>query len=284
MQVNKITETSVENESFVSDVTSFTQAVGCTTDQFNARQTALYIGLQLEEMAEKLDAVQKAGGGVFKYAKHDLEDLIRNLHAVSGKFKQGEFDHEVGQADRHDMLDADIDLAWVTIGSALSQGADVLGAAKEVARSNLSKVSGGVVKKDANGKVMKPAGWTPPDLKPFVCSDKSLPVIDTPIGNRRVPHHGDKTDERFTSEMVEYKAKGASDDDVILAAIRFSHYQNGEVLSVDRIHDLVAKANPALDKASVKACFRAFFKKNPECLMSADLLFQEEFQSMSTEK
>lgn len=282
MQVNKITETSVENESFVSDVTSFTQAVGCTTDQFNARQTALYIGLQLEEMAEKLDAVQKAGGGVFKYAKHDLEDLIRNLHAVSGKFKQGEFDHEVGQADRHDMLDADIDLAWVTIGSALSQGADVLGAAKEVARSNLSKVSGGVVKKDANGKVMKPAGWTPPDLKPFVCSDKSL-IVDTPM--RPAPHHGDKTDEKFKSEMAEYKAKGASDDDVILAAIRFSHYQNGEMLSVDRVYDLVASQdNPSLDKVAVTACFHAFFKNNPECLMSADLLFQEEFQSMSTEK
>lgn len=44
-------------ETFVADVRRFTEAVGCTTDRFNVRQTALYIGLQLEEMAEKLEAM-----------------------------------------------------------------------------------------------------------------------------------------------------------------------------------------------------------------------------------
>ena len=44
-------------ETVVADVTKFTQIAGCTTDQFNVRQTALYIGLQLEEMAEKLEEI-----------------------------------------------------------------------------------------------------------------------------------------------------------------------------------------------------------------------------------
>lgn len=145
-------------ETFVADVRRFTEAVGCTTDRFNARQTALYIGLQLEEMAEKLEACLQA------------ETLLTNeIHNLSGMFKAGHMDHRVEAANRAAMLDADIDLAWVTIGSALSQGADVLGAMREVARANLDKFPGGVVTKDANGKVTKPDGWRAPDITPFVC-------------------------------------------------------------------------------------------------------------------
>jgi predicted HAD superfamily Cof-like phosphohydrolase len=86
------------------------------------------------------------------------------------------------------MLDADIDLSWVTIGSALSQGADVEGAVAEVARSNLAKLVkchctssgcaepccgscnglGLVAIKDANGKVRKPEGWVAPNITPFI--------------------------------------------------------------------------------------------------------------------
>jgi predicted HAD superfamily Cof-like phosphohydrolase len=50
------------------------------------------------------------------------------------------------------------------------KGFDVQGAWDEVARSNLSKidpVTGKVIKRN-DGKVLKPEGWTPPDLKPFV--------------------------------------------------------------------------------------------------------------------
>lgn len=145
-----------KEETFVADVTRFTQAVGCTTDQFNARQTALYIGLQLEEMAEKLEAV-------------GITVLADDLHTVSKMFKEGAFDERVAHGDRAAMLDADIDLAWVTVGSALSQGADVLGAMKEVARANLDKIGpDGSVIKDENGKVRKPINWRGPDITPFV--------------------------------------------------------------------------------------------------------------------
>lgn len=151
------------NETFVADVRRFTEAVGCTTDRFNVRQTALYIGLQLEEMAEKLEACG---------FNPDCSAIVEVIRITSGHFKRGAYDESVSSADRAALLDADIDLAWVTIGSALSQGADVLGAMREVARANLDKIGpDGTVLKDKNGKVRKPEGWRAPDLVPFVCRE-----------------------------------------------------------------------------------------------------------------
>lgn len=165
----------------IKAVRTFTEAVGCTTDTYNVRQTALYIGLQLEEMAEKLEACLGADTW-----------LSNSLHEISARFKAGEYDHRVEAADRAAMLDADIDLAWVTIGSAFSQGADVEGAACEVARANMSKLVrcwdclgtciantdtdepcttcneiGLVAIKDENGKVKKPDSFIPPNIEPF---------------------------------------------------------------------------------------------------------------------
>jgi len=156
-------------ETFVADVRRFTEAVGCTTDRFNVRQTALYIGLQLEEMAEKLEAVGISAS----------DSIVEGLCSLSWEFKNGIFDDEVADGDREAMLDADIDLAWVTIGSALSQGADVLGAMREVARANLDKIGpDGSVIKDENGKVKKPAGWRGPDNSPFIIQrETGVPAI-----------------------------------------------------------------------------------------------------------
>ena len=50
----------------------------------------------------------------------------------------------------------------------LSQGADVTGAMNEVVRSNMSKMVDGRMVKDANGKVVKPDTYSPPNLAPFV--------------------------------------------------------------------------------------------------------------------
>lgn len=150
------------SETFVADVKQFTELAGCTVDQFNARQTALYIGLQLEEMSEKMDAIGSVSG-------HKVLAVCSGvLQGLSDKFKDGSFDVMVKGANRQNLLDADVDLAWVTIGSMLSQGANVLGAMGEVARANLAKFPDGVVTKDENGKVVKPVGWVGPDLAPFV--------------------------------------------------------------------------------------------------------------------
>ena len=67
-------------------------------------------------------------------------------------------------------LDALIDILVVTIGALHSAGFDAEGAWKEVMATNFAKIDKetGKVRKREDGKVLKPAGWTPPDLKPFL--------------------------------------------------------------------------------------------------------------------
>jgi predicted HAD superfamily Cof-like phosphohydrolase len=75
--------------------------------------------------------------------------------------------------DRVEQLDALIDILVVTIGAIHSMGADAEGAWKEVMRTNFAKIDKdtGKVRKREDGKVLKPLGWTPPDLKPYVKKD-----------------------------------------------------------------------------------------------------------------
>ena len=71
---------------------------------------------------------------------------------------------------RKDDLDALIDILVVTIGAIHSMGADAEGAWKEVMKTNFAKIDSetGKVRKREDGKVLKPIGWTPPNLKTFV--------------------------------------------------------------------------------------------------------------------
>jgi predicted HAD superfamily Cof-like phosphohydrolase len=72
--------------------------------------------------------------------------------------------------DKVESLDALIDILVVTIGAIHSMGADAEGAWKEVMRTNFAKIdkkTGKVIKRE-DGKVLKPDGWTPPNLKEFL--------------------------------------------------------------------------------------------------------------------
>jgi predicted HAD superfamily Cof-like phosphohydrolase len=67
-------------------------------------------------------------------------------------------------------LDALIDILVVTIGAIHSAGFDAEGAWKEVMSTNFAKIDKdtGKVRKREDGKVLKPVGWTPPNLTPFL--------------------------------------------------------------------------------------------------------------------
>ena len=70
---------------------------------------------------------------------------------------------------REDDLDALIDILVVTIGAIHSAGFNGESAWKEVMRTNFAKVdpvTGKILKRD-DGKILKPEGWTPPNLAPF---------------------------------------------------------------------------------------------------------------------
>ena len=76
--------------------------------------------------------------------------------------------------DRIEQLDALIDILVVTIGAIHSMGADAEGAWKEVMKTNFAKIDHetGKVRKREDGKVLKPIGWTAPDLQPFLKDNK----------------------------------------------------------------------------------------------------------------
>lgn len=72
--------------------------------------------------------------------------------------------------DRVEQLDALIDILVVTIGAIHSAGFNAEGAWNEVMRTNFAKIdlTTGKVRKREDGKVLKPEGWTPPELAQFV--------------------------------------------------------------------------------------------------------------------
>jgi predicted HAD superfamily Cof-like phosphohydrolase len=90
------------------------------------------------------------------------------LSLIEEEFK--ELQVAVNNTDQLETLDALIDILVVTIGSIHSMGADAEGAWKEVMSTNFAKIDKdtGKVRKREDGKVLKPVGWEPPNLKPFV--------------------------------------------------------------------------------------------------------------------
>ena len=114
------------------DQEKFMRACDQSVDRFDEKKYTMYVNLINEEHQELLEAT--------------LTD------------------------DRVEQLDALIDILVVTIGAIHSMGADAEGAWKEVMRTNFSKVDikTGKVRKREDGKVLKPIGWTAPNLGPFI--------------------------------------------------------------------------------------------------------------------
>jgi predicted HAD superfamily Cof-like phosphohydrolase len=113
------------------DQEKFMKACDQTTDDWNVAQFNLYVNLIEEEFGE-------------------LKVAINNC-------------------DSKEVVDALTDILVVTIGAAHSMGCDIEGAWKEVMKTNFAKIGeDGKVRKREDGKVLKPTGWVPPDLAPFV--------------------------------------------------------------------------------------------------------------------
>lgn len=87
-----------------------------------------------------------------------------------------ELNQAIIDKNKLEMLDALIDMLVVTIGAIHSMGADAEGAWKEVMRTNFAKIDKdtGKVRKREDGKVLKPVGWEPPDLKSFLLKEKAI--------------------------------------------------------------------------------------------------------------
>ena len=111
----------------------------------------------------------------------DQEKFMRACDQSVGEFNEAqyqlycnliseEFNELVASTTKVDDLDALIDILVVTIGAIHSLGADAEGAWKEVMATNFAKIDKetGKVRKREDGKVLKPQGWTPPELEQFI--------------------------------------------------------------------------------------------------------------------
>jgi predicted HAD superfamily Cof-like phosphohydrolase len=154
--------------SLQTSVIEFMTATDQAVNKFDAKMITLYTGMQLEELSEKLQAIQ--GGCINEADRNHFKFVVDVLEQLADEFKRGHHLGDVLRCDYQQLLDADIDLAWVSLGAAFSTSIDAEGAIDEVARSNLDKAPGGRVTRDANGKVQKPEGWSPPNLLPFVAT------------------------------------------------------------------------------------------------------------------
>ncbi len=114
------------------DQEKFMRACEQSVEGFNTAQYDLYLNLILEEVDELLLAKENN--------------------------------------DQVEQLDALIDILVVTIGAIHSMGADAEGSWKEVMSTNFAKIDKdtGKVRKREDGKVLKPIGWQPPNLKPYL--------------------------------------------------------------------------------------------------------------------
>ena len=117
------------------DQEKFMRACDQTVEGFNVDQFNLYVNLIDEEVKELKEAI--------------------------------------AACDPVEILDALEDIVVVTIGAMHSMGANGEGAWKEVMGTNFAKVDKetGKVRKREDGKVLKPQGWVPPELAPFVTKE-----------------------------------------------------------------------------------------------------------------
>ena len=111
-------------------------------------------------------ACDQTVGRVNNEINEDQYDLYLNLI----KEEVAELQTAVDACDPVEQLDALVDILVVTIGAIHSAGFDAEGAWKEVMRTNFAKIDSetGKVRKREHGKVLKPLGWTAPELKDYV--------------------------------------------------------------------------------------------------------------------
>lgn len=128
----------------------------------SVEQVCLYTGLQLEEMAEKLELILGCDNTFVSAMKITAEAFKRKSVFTLSSVR------DAMEAAPALLLDADADLIWVSLGSLRAMGSDPVAVYSTVAGANWAKFPGGIAVLDPNGKVVKPAGWTEPDHTPHI--------------------------------------------------------------------------------------------------------------------
>lgn len=135
----------------------FELAVPVPTDKSRAVQ----IGCHYEEFSEMAVALDddSLAARISKTADGYKENMIVPIHFWD-------------KDEKLDLLDALCDQIVTAIGVAHMFGFDIEGALKEVNRSNFSKFIDGKPVFNEQGKIAKPASYSPPRLTPYIGEQK----------------------------------------------------------------------------------------------------------------
>ena len=83
---------------------------------------------------------------------------------------------EYSKAEREndivEIADALADIIYIACGTAVSYGIPLDKVFEEVHRSNMAKLVDGKVIRREGGKIQKPEGWTPPDIKAILYTSR----------------------------------------------------------------------------------------------------------------
>ena len=85
---------------------------------------------------------------------------MRLLAEEFSEYNSAEYDN-----DLIEVADALADIIYIALGTAVSYGIPLDTIFDEVHRSNMAKLVDGKVFRRADGKIKKPDGWQPPDIK-----------------------------------------------------------------------------------------------------------------------
>lgn len=117
---------------------------------------------QLPSMYQDVRAFQREMGLVLRdrpgtLSAEDWQRRVRLIHEELAELSTAQ-----AARDLPEFADALADLVWVVLGTAAEAGIPFDAVWREVRRSNMAKKGGTL---DASGKFLKPAGWSPPDIK-----------------------------------------------------------------------------------------------------------------------
>lgn len=90
-----------------------------------------------------------------------------NVRALRVRLLREEFTEYLEAEETDDLVeiaDALADLTYIVAGTALKYGIPLDEVFREVHETNMAKFPGGIADVRADGKVMKPEGWKPPDI------------------------------------------------------------------------------------------------------------------------
>lgn len=107
-------------------------------------------------------------------SKLDIENLNGELRVRLMQEELDEFKQAWAARDVEGMVDALVDLLYVTHGSAVSLGVDLEPHFREVHSANMRKLGqDGKPIYRQDGKLLKPEGWVGPDHAPILAAQRS---------------------------------------------------------------------------------------------------------------